>query len=108
MSDHLNASAIVAMTKSGYTGFKVASYRPKASIFIFTNSPTLLYTLNLVWGVRGFLYDKYITTDQTFEDVVEILKENGHVKSGDYVINSASMPLLKKQRTNTIKVTQVD
>lgn len=108
MSDHLDASAIAAMTKSGYTGFKIASYRPKASIFIFTNNPTLLYTLNLVWGVRGFFYDKYITTDQTLEDVVDILKENGHVKPGDYVINSASMPLAKKQRTNTIKVTQVD
>jgi pyruvate kinase len=108
MSDHLNAKAIVAMTKSGYTGFKVASYRPEASIFIFTNNPTLLNTLNLVWGVRGFYYDKYISTDQTFEDVIEILKDNGHVKHGDYVINSASMPLLKKQRTNTIKITQVD
>lgn len=108
MSDHLQAKAIVAMTKSGYTGFKVASYRPEANIFIFTNNPTLLNTLNLVWGVRGFYYDKYISTDQTFEDVIQILKENGHVKSGDYVINSASMPLLKKQRTNTIKVTHVE
>jgi len=108
MSDHLNAKAIVAMTKSGYTGFKVASYRPEASIFIFTNNPTLLNTLNLVWGVRGFFYDKYISTDQTFEDVIDILKENGHVKPADYVISSASMPLLKKQRTNTIKITQVE
>ncbi len=108
MSDHLGAKAIVAMTKSGYTGFKVASYRPEADIFIFTNSTTLLNTLNLVWGVRGFFYDKYISTDQTFEDVVDILKEHEFVKSGDFIINCASMPLVKRQRTNTIKVTQVD
>jgi pyruvate kinase len=108
MSDHLNAKAIVAMTKSGYTGFKVASYRPEASIFIFTNSPTLLNTLNLVWGVRGFYYDKYISTDQTFDDVVDILKDHEFVQSGDYIINCASMPLVKRQRTNTIKITHVE
>ena len=108
MSDHLQAKAVVAMTKSGYTGFKVASYRPEANVFIFTNDLLLLNTLSLVWGVRGFHYDKYISTDQTFEDVVNILKSHDFVAPGDYVINCASMPLKKKQRTNTIKVTLVD
>ena len=108
MSDHLNASAIVAMTKSGFTGFRVASYRPEANVFIFTNNKRLLATLNLVWGVRGFFYDKFVSTDETFQDVVDMLKEANMVQSGQYVINCASMPIHKKQRTNTIKVTLVD
>ncbi len=108
MSDHLKAKAIVAMTKSGYTGFKVASYRPEASIYIFTDNQTLLNTLNLVWGVRGFYYDKFVSTDETFQDVIDILKDEKIVKDGDCVINCASMPIHKKQRTNTIKVTFVD
>ena len=108
MSDHLKAKAIVAMTKSGYTGFKVASYRPEASIYIFTDNQTLLNTLNLVWGVRGFYYDKFVSTDETFQDVIDFLKDEKIVKEGDCVINCASMPIHKKQRTNTIKVTFVD
>ncbi len=108
MSDHLNASAIVAMTKSGFTGFRVASYRPEANVFIFTNNKRLLATLNLVWGVRGFFYDKFVSTDETFQDVVDMLKEANMVQSGQYVINCASMPIHKKQRTNTIKVTLID
>ena len=108
MSDHLNASAIVAMTKSGFTGFRVASYRPEAHVFIFTDNKKLLSTLNLVWGVRGFYYDKFVSTDDTFQDVVDILKEENMVQAGQYVINCASMPIHKKQRTNTIKVTWVD
>jgi pyruvate kinase len=40
--------------------------------------------------------------------VVDILKEEGMVKQGEYVINCASMPIHKKQRTNTIKVTLVE
>jgi len=108
MSDHLEAKAIVAMTRSGYTGFRVASYRPKANVFIFTDNDSLLTRLSLVWGVRGFYYDKYVSTDQTFQDVTEILKEEGMVRPGDCIINCASMPIHKKQRTNTIKVTFVD
>ena len=107
MSDHLKAKAIIAMTKSGFTGFKVASYRPKSSVFIFTDNIQLLNTLNLVWGVRGFYYNKFESTDQTFEDVIEVLKDSGNVSPGDYVINCASMPIHKKQRTNTIKISVV-
>lgn len=108
MSDHLKAKAIIAMTKSGYTGFKVASYRPEAGVFIFTDNEKMLNTLNLVWGVRGFHYDKFVSTDQTFDDVVDILREHHFVQPGDYVINCASMPLKKKQRTNTIKISLVE
>jgi pyruvate kinase len=108
MSDHLHAKAIVAMTKSGFTGFRVASYRPEANVFIFTDNKKLLATLNLVWGVRGFYYDKFVSTDDTFQDVVDMLKAESMVKQGEYVINCASMPIHKKQRTNTIKVTQVE
>lgn len=108
MSDHLEAEAIVAMTRSGYTGYRVASYRPQANVFIFTDNPSLLTRLSLVWGVRGFFYDEYVSTDQTFQDVTDVLKKEGIVKPGDCVINCASMPIHKKQRTNTIKVTFVD
>ncbi len=107
MSDHLNAKAIVSMTRSGYTGYKISSFRPEAGIFIFTNNLPLLNTLNLVWGVRGFYYDRYHSTDETFNDVLEILKENDFVKENDIVINTASMPIHQKSRTNTIKVSVV-
>jgi len=108
MSDHLEAKAIVAMTRSGYTGFRVASYRPKASVFIFTDNYSLLTRLSLVWGLRGFYYDEYVSTDQTFQDVTNTLKKERIVRPGDCIINCASMPIHRKQRTNTIKVTFVD
>lgn len=107
MSAHLNAKAIVSMTRSGYTGYKISSFRPEAKIFIFTNNLPLLNTLNLVWGVRGFFYDKYASTDETFNDVLEILSENEFTQKGDIIINTASMPIHEKSRTNTIKISIV-
>ncbi len=108
ISDHLKATAIVAMTHSGFTGFKVASYRPEANIYIYTSNRPLLNALSLLWGTRGFYYDSFVSTDQTFEDVIENLKSQGLAKKGDYIIHCASMPIQKMMRTNTIKVSVVE
>ena len=48
----VGAKAIVGMTSSGYTAFKVSSYRPKKEIYMFSDRMHMLATLNLVWGVR--------------------------------------------------------
>lgn len=108
MSMHIpQAKAIASMTRSGYTAFKLASFRPKADIFVFTNNKSLLNQLNLVWGIRGYFYDKFETTDNTIHDVNKILKEDGHVKLGEMVINTASMPIHKKSMTNAVKITLI-
>ncbi len=102
------AKAIVGMTTSGYTAFRISSHRPKSDIFIFTGNKSLLNTVSLLWGVRGFYYDKFSSTDETFQDIQRILVENGHVKPGEVIINTVSMPISKKKRTNTIKLSIVE
>jgi pyruvate kinase len=108
MSKEVNAKAIISMTKTGYTAFKIASFRPEAKIYIFSDDPDLLNRVNLIWGVRGFIYNNFSTTDETFSDVIEILKQAGHLQEGDLVVNTASMPIHEKSRTNALKVTVVD
>jgi len=107
LADVLNAKAIVGMTVSGYSAFKISSYRPHAPIFIFTNQRQLLNTVNLIWGVRGIFYDKNKSTDDTFTDVNQMLKEQGFVVAGDLILNTASMPVGDRGRTNAIKVSVV-
>ena len=104
----VNAKAIIGMTSSGYTAFKVSSYRPKTDIYIFSDRMHMLATLNLVWGVRCFYYDRFTTTDETIADVTEILKREGRVKPGDVIINTGSMPLHRRHRTNMMKITPVE
>lgn len=107
LSNTVNAQAIVGMTKSGYTGFSLSKNRPEAQIFIFTDNRKLLKVMNLVWGIRGFYYDKMNGIDETFDDILGILKEKGHLKSGDVYINTASMPLHWQERTNMMKLNVV-
>ncbi|HEX6889036.1 MAG TPA: pyruvate kinase alpha/beta domain-containing protein, partial [Chryseolinea sp.] len=55
-------------------------------------------------GSQAYLYNKTNSTDETIADVEEILRQAGHVKSGDIFIVMASMPIQEKARTNTIKI----
>ncbi len=107
-AEEINAKAIIGMTSSGYTAFKVSSYRPNCGIYIFSELEHMLSTLNLVWGVRCFYYDKFTTTDETISDVTEILKQNNDVVKGDILVNTGSMPIHRRHRTNMLKVTLVD
>jgi len=108
LAGHTNAVGIVSMTSSGYTAFEISSYRPKASTYIFTSNTHLLNALSLLWGVRTFYYDKLDSTDSTISDVNEILKSQNLVQPGDVVINTASIPITKKGKTNMLKVTVVE
>ena len=107
LADDTGTSAIVTMTHSGYTAFKLSSYRPNANIYIFTDNKGILRMLNLLWGVRGFYYDKNISTDHTIADIKFILKKGNFVSDGDMVINIASIPLQEKGKSNMLKLSVV-
>jgi len=108
VSANIGAKAIIGMTASGYTAFKISSCRPKSKIYIFSESREILSTLNLVWGVRCFYYGKLTTTDETIEDVNNILKNKGLVEPGDMVVNTGSMPIQSRSRTNMLKLTRIE
>ncbi|TAF33114.1 MAG: pyruvate kinase [Cytophagales bacterium] len=107
LAEETQATAIIGMTQSGYTAYHLASHRPEAHVFIFTSNVPLLNTMSLIWGVRGFYYDKMTTTDETIADTANMLIEQGHLKKGDIFINTASMPIQEKHQTNMLKITKV-
>jgi pyruvate kinase len=108
LSRNVKAKAIVGITSSGFTGFRLASHRPSANIFVFTRNIELLTQMSLVWGVRAYLYTNQISTDATFKDIENRLKADNHVNAGDIIINTASMPLKAKGKTNMLKIHLVE
>jgi pyruvate kinase len=108
VAEEIGAKGILGMTVTGYTAFRVSSYRPKCPIYIFSESHEALCSFSLLWGVECFYYDKFNTTDETIEDSTEILKNAGVVKDGDLLVNTGSMPIGKRLRTNMLKVTVVE
>lgn len=107
MANEIEAKAICTLTNSGYTAFQISAWRPSAFILAFTSNKRILARLNLLWGVRAYYYDRFVSTDDTVEDVNRIAEENGFVKKGDYLINLAAMPIASKGMVNTLRVSQV-
>jgi pyruvate kinase len=107
-AQNVGARGLIGMTRTGYTAFKLSSFRPKSKIYIFSDLKHMLNTLSLCWGVRCYHYDNFTSTDQTVEEVVGILKENKHVATGDMVVSLGSMPLAKHRRTNMMKISVVE
>lgn len=102
-----DASAIITMTFSGYTGFKVSSQRPRALVYVFTGNKKILSMMNLVWGVKAFYYDKMVSTDHTIADIKYLLIKGGYIETGDVIINIASMPIAEKGMSNMVRLTKV-
>ncbi len=108
LAEKTKANAIVGMTYSGYSAFRIAAHRPKANIYVFTENKHLMNKLNLIWGVRGFYYDKFISTDHSMEDIQYRLQKDGYVKKGDKIVFISSTPLFKNAKTNMIKLSVVE
>jgi pyruvate kinase len=103
----VKASALVTMSFSGYTGYRISSWRPNAMVFVFTSNKKILNQMNLVWGVRAFYYDKMVSTDQTIADIRFFLKKNGYTQEGEFIIHLASMPIAEQGMTNMIKLSKI-
>ncbi|MEI6122355.1 MAG: pyruvate kinase [Bacteroidota bacterium] len=107
LAEQSGAKAIIGMTYSGYSAFAIAAQRPRAAIYIFTNNHALLSILNLVWGVRGFYYDKFINTDNTIHDIKQRLQKEKRLCNNDLIVNIASTPLAELGMTNMLKLSRV-
>lgn len=108
MADDIDAKAITTLTNSGYTAFQISAWRPKSHILVFTSNKRILTQLNLLWGVKAYFYDKFVSTDDTIDDLNKICQEKGYVKQGDMVINLAAMPIVAKGMVNTLRVSEIE
>ncbi len=108
MANEIQAKAISTLTNSGYTAFQISAWRPSAHILVFTSNRRILTQLNLLWGVKAFYYDKFVSTDETIEDVNNIACKKGFLDVGDMLISLAAMPIKAKGMVNTLRVTEIE
>ncbi|HPW98301.1 MAG TPA: pyruvate kinase [Flavobacterium sp.] len=108
MANEIKAKAISTLTNSGYTAFQISAWRPQAHILVYTSNKRILTQLNLLWGVNAFFYDKFVSTDDTVDDINLIAKDKGFVKNGDMLVNLAAMPVANKGMVNTLRISEIE
>jgi pyruvate kinase len=107
MANEIDAKGISTLTNSGYTAFQISAWRPKSHILVFTSNRRILTQLNLLWGVTAFFYDKFVSTDETIEDVNKMAQEMGYLQKGDMLVSLAAMPIQEKGMVNTLRITEI-
>jgi pyruvate kinase len=100
----LGASAIITVTKSGYTGRIISRFRPAVPIIATTITERVYRQLALNWGVRPIMSNEKGTTDEVFDQAIERSMETGIIMNGDLVVLTGGIPVGISGTTNTIKV----
>lgn len=108
MANEIKAKAISTLTNSGYTAFQISAWRPQSHVLVYTSNKRILTQLSLLWGVNAFYYDKFVSTDDTVEDINQIAKDKGYVKKGDMLVNLAAMPVVDKGMVNTLRISEIE
>ncbi len=87
LADSLGAKAIVVMTRRGYFGQLVASYRPqRAIIYAFTNMSTTRRKLWLLRGVIPFRMNLSRDPEKTIVNALAKLRERSVIEAGEPVV----------------------
>ncbi len=108
MARDLQASAIMAPTRSGATARMISRYRPMMPIVALCTEEKVRQQLSLVWGVYPYKVEKISDTDSVFQLARETALQNGFVKPGQMIITTAGMPLGTRGTTNLIKVEELE
>lgn len=103
----LNAKAIIALTKSGYTAEKIAKFRPLQPIIAATPEKKTYHQLALAWDVYPVLTDYGDQLDPLLTQAVQESKKMGVVRESDVIVISAGLPLQVAGTTNLLRVETV-
>jgi pyruvate kinase len=98
------AVAIACLTHSGMAARTLAKYRPEPPIVAIMDNEAMIRRLSFVWGVRGVLISKIVSTDDLFTMVERVLQDNEWAQAEDLVVVTAGIPTLRRGTTNMVKV----
>ncbi|MFQ5538266.1 MAG: pyruvate kinase [Gemmatimonadota bacterium] len=103
---HLDAPAIIVITRSGFSARLVSSYRPPVPVFAVTTDPATYRQLAAVWGVRPVLAEGGM--DPGYAELTEVgrrsILESGEGDPGASVVVTAGFPFQRAGTTNTMRV----
>jgi pyruvate kinase len=107
IAGQINASAIIPLTRSGYTAKFISKYRPGTPIVALTDSKDVQRGLSFIWGVQAILIPKNEPLENIFQEIGNYLKDQNYINEGDYVVFIGRLSYSKLIPQNMIKVYQV-
>ncbi|MCS7176082.1 MAG: pyruvate kinase [Candidatus Kapabacteria bacterium] len=99
-----HVSGIVSLTLSGETVRLVSKRRPPVPIIAATQSAMVARNVSLLWGTMGIVLERVGSTDETIEEIKELLRREGYFMPGERVVVTIGRPLVARSRTNMLSI----
>jgi pyruvate kinase len=104
LADHLNAKAIIAPTRSGFTAAQISRFKPQTQIIALSPDPSTVRRLCLYWGCVPYHTEDSKDTDDMFEKAAAGALQTRHLAAGDLVIITAGPPGFVAGSTEMLRV----
>jgi pyruvate kinase len=104
IGDFLDASLLVAFTKSGDTVRRLSRYRSPIPVIAFTPDRSTCNQLSLTWGVEAYVVPTVDSTDAMVELLDGRLRRMSRCTKGETVVMTAGSPPGIAGATNLVRI----
>ncbi|KAL1552792.1 putative protein kinase [Salvia divinorum] len=108
VSNNLGTS-IVVFTRTGFMAILLSHYRPRGTIFAFTNEKKIQQRLALYQGVCPIHMEFSADAEETFNNALTLLQTQGLAKEGEHVavVQSGKQPIWRSESTHNIQLRKI-
>jgi pyruvate kinase len=104
VADFVDAKYVCVFTESGDTARRMSRLRFRIPMKAFTPDLAMQRRMSLTWGIESYLVDRVTHTDAMYQQVDEILIDNGLAEVGDKVVVISGSPPGIPGGTNDLRV----
>ena len=108
LAKDINAAAIMAITKTGYTARRMSKFRPDIMIIGATPYQKTYHQLSLIWGVTPLMANYRYEIEDLFGHCARKALVAGLIKEGSNIVISAGVPVDVPGNTNIIRVMEAN
>ena len=106
VAQELGASAILCLTRTGFTVRAIARYRPRTPILGFTPDERVRRQLSISWGATPIPLSGFADNEEMVREAIQAARDGGHVRLGDIVVVLAGIDG-RSRTTDVLRVIQV-
>ncbi len=107
LADQINASVIIAPTRSGRTAMRISRFRPSCPVIALSPDTDVVRWLSMFFGCNAFLIPEIDRTGDIISEFSHFALKAGIVEKGDLAVITAGAPGGYEQATNMIEVVRV-
>lgn len=108
MLSEIEISAIIALTRTGYTAKLLSKAKPSVPIIAISDDKNVCKRMNLFWGVYPFentLPENF--TEEVLKKTDSLLIKETFISQGDKIIITGALPRIITGKTNFLRLHQV-